>query len=84
MTEEEFTKQFTKLFAHMDKRFDAIENELAKKADADTMDQRFDQIMAALENLEVEQAAVNAQLDRHERWHHEVADHLGLKLQHDG
>ena len=47
------------------------------------MDQHFDQIMAALENLEVEQAAVHTQLDRHERWHHEVADHLGLKLQHD-
>ncbi|MFI6169069.1 hypothetical protein ACIBCN_19985 [Nocardia sp. NPDC051052] len=75
--------EFAKLFNYMEKRFDKIEVDLAAKANADEMNRRFDGIAAAIDDQSTEYAAITVQLDRHERWHHEVADHVGLTLQHD-
>ncbi|WP_157102207.1 hypothetical protein [Nocardia caishijiensis] len=85
MTEEGFAKQFEKLYAYMDRRFDSLEKESKQDIGSlrDEVRTGFDQIAARLDDDEVERAAITTQLDRHERWHHEVADHLGLKLQHD-
>jgi len=65
--------EFSKLFNYMTERFDKIDAELAKKADADDMYRRFDDVMAELDDIKTEQAAQRVQLDRHERWHHETA-----------
>jgi len=75
--------QFTKLFRHMNGRFDKIDATLAKKADADEMYRRFDDVMAELDDIKTEQAAPRVQLNRHERWHHAVADHIGLTLRRE-
>lgn len=83
MTEDQFEKQFAKLYVYMGRRFDAIETELAKKADRDEMYQRFDAIEGRLDTIETELGAITVQMDRHERWHHQVADHVGLELQYD-
>ncbi|MBB4853372.1 hypothetical protein HNP40_000738 [Mycobacteroides chelonae] len=86
MTEEQFSKQFAKLYVYMDRRFDAIETELAKKADKTEIDGiyvKLDSIEGRLDVIETELGAINVKLDRHERWHHQVADHVGLELQYD-
>lgn len=79
MTQDEFSK----LFRYMTERFDKLDAELAKKADADEMYRRFDAVIAQLDDIKIEQAAQRVQLDRHERWHHETAEHVGLKLSHE-
>lgn len=76
--------EFSKLFRYMTERFDRLDAEVAKKADADAMYRRFDDVMAQLDDIKIEQAAQRVQLDRHERWHHETAEHVGLRLSHDG
>ena len=40
--------EFTKLYVFMNERFDAIDAELAKKADTDEMYKRFDALAAAM------------------------------------
>lgn len=72
--------EFTKLFTYMTERFDTIDAELAKKADADEMNNRFDGIVEAIDNLDTEYAAISAQLDRHDKQIHEIADHVGFAL----
>lgn len=78
--------EFAKLYAYMTERFDKIDAALelkADKADVDGLYDRFDDVMAELDDIKTEQAAHRVQLDRHERWHHEVADHVGLTLGHE-
>jgi hypothetical protein len=70
----------------MNERFDKIDAALelkADKADFDGLYNRFDDVMAELDDVKTEQAAQGAQLNRHERWHHEVADHVGLTLRRE-
>jgi len=72
--------EFSRLFKYMTERFDKLDAELAKKADADDMYRRFDDIVAGLDDITTEQAAQRVQLDRHDRWHYETAEHVGLTL----
>ena len=53
------------------------------------LNDKIDQANTALDGLakaseadELERLAMNQQLDRHERWHHQTADKLGLQLDH--
>ena len=87
--------QWTKLYQYLDRRFDSIDGRFAAMDERfDAMDERFDLVEERLEgiettvnaiyqrlgNVEAEHAAMNQQLDRHERWHHQAADKLGLQL----
>lgn len=85
MTEEQFNEQFAKPYAYMDKRFDGLESCLRNeiKSEIDGVHTRLDGIVGRLDEITVEQAATGSRLERHERWHRQVAHHLGLKLQHD-
>lgn len=42
-----------------------------------------DRAIAELDDIKTEQAAQRIQLDRHEQWHHQTAEHLGLTLSHE-
>ena len=42
----------------------------------------LDSLAKASETDELERLAMNQQLDRHNRWHHQTADKLGLQLDH--
>lgn len=73
MTQDEFSK----LYRYMAERFDSIDAALelkADKADVDGLYNRFDDVLAELEDIKTEQATQRVQLDRHERWHHETAN----------
>ncbi len=84
MSQDEFTKLFTymqKEFAEVNARLDELKTEF--KGDIDGIYTKLDDIAASIDEEDTERAAMIAQLDRHDRWHHEVADHIGLTLQHD-
>ncbi|EPZ18431.1 hypothetical protein [Mycobacteroides abscessus] len=81
---EQSDQQFTSLYVYMNDRFDAIETELAKKADKDDMYQRFDAIAEHLDAQDVEMAAIKSQLNRHEGWIHQLSEHAELRLVEDG
>lgn len=81
---EQSGQQFASLYVYMNDRFDTIEAELAKKADKDDMYQRFDAIAEHLDVQDVEMAAIKSQLNRHEGWIHQLAEHAELRLVDDG
>jgi hypothetical protein len=88
MTEDQLTEILNRelakfagqMFQHFDERLDKLETELATRADGERIYRALDSIAKHLDTDDAERAAMNAQLDRHERWHHQTADKLGLKL----
>ena len=87
--------QWAKLYQYLDRRFEAIDGRFAALDERfDAMDDRFDLVEERLEGIEstvaasylrlehaeADQAAMKSQLDRHDRWHHQAADKLGLQL----
>ncbi|OZC91766.1 hypothetical protein CH254_04615 [Rhodococcus sp. 06-412-2C] len=75
--------EFTRLFKYMEKRFDALEGQLAKKADADEMNNRFDQVIGAIDDLSTEHAALSSQVARHDSWIQQLSTHVDLTLTGD-
>ncbi|MBM3251091.1 MAG: hypothetical protein FJZ07_02560 [Candidatus Nealsonbacteria bacterium] len=41
-----------------------------------------DSLVKAIEGLKIEYLMVKNQIDRHEKWFHQVADKLGIKLEY--
>jgi hypothetical protein len=75
--------EFTKLFRYMTERFDKIDQTLARKADAADLDRAptlLDKILKQQEVDEDERLVMGHQLDRLDRWVHELADKIGYKL----
>ena len=73
---DDFEKRVDKRFDAVGDRFDVVEERL------DGIETTVNAIYQRLGNVEAEHAAMNQQLDRHERWHHQTADKLGLQLDH--
>jgi len=72
-----------KLYKHTEVRFDRIEKKLdekADKADVDRLIGLMDSMIKKQEIDEHERLAMNHQLDRHERWHHQAAKKFGVEL----
>jgi predicted nuclease with TOPRIM domain len=42
----------------------------------------IDKLVKAVENLRSEYFAIKSQLDRHEKWIHQIAEKLGIKLEY--
>jgi hypothetical protein len=80
---DDLSDQILKLYQHTENRFGELEAKLEAKADRQDLDRIYDALDAILKNQETEQqerAAIITQLDRHERWHHQTAAVLDLKL----
>lgn len=78
--------EFQRLFVYVAERFDKVDAALELKADKTDLDgvySRLDRVVAELDDIKTEQAAQRIQLDRHERWHHQTADQLGLTFSHE-
>lgn len=75
--------EFTKLFRYMTERFDKIDQTLERKADATSLDRALallDKILKQQEVDEDERLVMGHQLDKLDRWVHELADRIGYKL----
>jgi sulfite reductase alpha subunit-like flavoprotein len=75
--------QMLKLYQHFEQRTSELESKLDAKASQADMERVLGALDTILKNQETEQQerlATNRQLDRHEGWHHEVADKVGVKL----
>jgi len=78
--------EFTKLFAHMNKRFDAIEERLEQTATRDQVDRLAGAVAdlgVQLKDYHAELLALGQKVDRLERWIHQIAQETGVKLSID-
>lgn len=76
-------EELAKFAGQVNRRFADLEATLDTKADKQDLDRIYGALDTILKNQETEQqerAAITVQLDRHERWHHQTADVLHLKL----
>ena len=79
MSEDEFTK----LFKYMSKRFDKIDKLIENTATKDEMQKVLGLLDALAKRQEInddERLVMGHQLDRLDRWTHELADKIGHTL----
>jgi hypothetical protein len=77
MTDDQFTRLFERVedgFAAMEKRFD----EAATKDQVNAVYDLLDKNIKDHEAQEVERAAMNNQLNRHEKWLHQLSAKIGI------
>ena len=75
--------EFTKLFNHMNKRFDKLEKQLdnnATKKQLDNLIVTIDGFLKRLDNIEADNMARDLQYARHDRWIHQLANKTGIEL----
>jgi hypothetical protein len=77
---QELAKFAGQIMHHVDSKVDELRQEL--KTDIANVNQNIDSLAKRLDDDAVERAAITAQLDRHERWHHQTADALHLTLEY--
>ncbi len=92
MDDKQLAKHFEQLYKYLDERFDLADQRIDDFEQR--TDERFERLETRLSNMEntvdalykrsetdqLERLAMNQQLDRHNRWHHQAADKLGLQL----
>lgn len=79
MSEDEFTK----LFKHMNERFDAIDKTLEDTASKSDMKRVFDLLDKVIKQQEIdndERLVMGYQLERLDRWVHQLAKKIGYEL----
>lgn len=77
--------EFTRLFNHMNKRFDAIEaqfDEVHKRFD--NVNAHFDELHAKADIDDTERVVMAKQLTQHEDWIEKAGEKLGLRYDHAG
>lgn len=75
--------EFTKLFKYMTERFDSIDKALKEKASAADMQKVLGLLDALAKRQEIsddERLVMGHQLDRLDRWTHELAKKIGYQL----
>jgi hypothetical protein len=79
MSEDEFTR----LFKYMSERFDKVDKALEDKASKADLQRVYDLLDTVLKNQEInddERLVMGHQLERLDRWTHELAKKIGYKL----
>jgi hypothetical protein len=73
--------EFTKLFKHMTERFDKVDEQFAaQNLQFDRLESLIDQVLKKQEISEDERLVIGHQIDRLDRWVHELADKIGYDL----
>lgn len=75
--------EFTKLYKLMSGRFDKIDKALEDKADKEDIKRIYDYLDRVIKQQEInndERLVMGYQLERLDKWVHEVADKIGYKL----
>jgi Trm5-related predicted tRNA methylase len=60
----------------MERRFNALEAKVATKADSERVEHAIDVLMKKLDTHDIEQAAIKAQQNRHQRWFKQLAENI--------
>jgi hypothetical protein len=79
-------KKFAQVNARLDQKVDKIDLEellksKADKSDIDRVMNVLDELMGKFDDQRTEQVMMRHDLDRHERWHKQTAEKIGLKLE---
>jgi len=79
-------KRFVQVNAKLDQKVDKIDLEellksKADKSDIDKVMNVLDELMGKFDDQRTEQIMIRHDLDRHERWHKQTAEKIGLKLE---
>jgi len=75
--------EFTKLFKYMTERFDRIDKALGERASKEDMQRVFGMLDAVAKGQEIsddERLVMGHQLERLDRWTHELARKIGYEL----
>ena len=74
--------QFTKLFKYMSEKFDLLDKKLDSKASQKDMATVLNLLDGLVKRQEIsdDELVMGHQLDRLDRWTHELADKIGYKL----
>lgn len=75
--------EFDKLFKHMNKRFDTLDGAISKTASSKDMDivlNTLDSMAKQLEITDDKRLVMGHQLERLDRWTHELAQKIGYEL----
>ena len=78
--------EFTKLFVYMERRFDALEKKIDRKAGREQVNKLLNTVdgIAAQQEIHTHEImAMRYRLDCHDRWIHQLAGHTQLKLKHE-
>ena len=78
-------EDFSELIEYLDERFTKIENQLetkAEKADVDKLFAAVDEYARKADTYFQEMLMLAQKIDRHEKWLHQVAEKLGIKLEY--
>jgi len=81
--DEKFDK-IDERFDKIDEKFEKIDSQLATKADKTDIDRvltRIGGIGDKVNDYRAEQLTIKTQVDRHERWHRQAAQKIGIKLE---
>ena len=78
-------KDFSELIQYLDEKFIRIENQLetkAEKSDVDNLTNAVDEYAKKADTYFQEMVMLSHKVDRHEKWFHQVAEKLGIKLEY--
>lgn len=79
-TMKNIDRSLARMFSYMERRFDNLEETKADKTDVNRIYDQVDGLIKRFDDEQVERTAIISQLNRHDRWHQQTADHLGLKF----
>jgi len=78
-------EDFSELIQYLDERFTKIENQLetkSEKADVDKLFTAVDEYAKKADTYFQEMVSLSHKVDRHEKWMHQIAEKLGIKLEY--
>ena len=75
------TAEFAPLLEYLDRRFAAVERQMVElKGGFDVLQTSVDAYAKRADTFFQEMVALSHKVDRHERWLHQIAERLGVKL----
>lgn len=86
----ELIEYLDKKFGYTDTKFFALEENLkdirselkSMREAVQELTVSIDRLAGAISDLQTEYAAITNQVNRHEKWMHQIADKLGVKLEY--
>lgn len=76
-------EDFSELITYLDERFDKVEGDIKElKGDFNNLQTAVDKYAEKADAYFQEMVMLSHKVDRHEKWLHQVAEKLGIKLEY--